>query len=177
MNESTQLRGVFLQARAQAGWREKLALLVATWFRVGLSPRAPATLAAVAAIPLVLLRGALDACTVVAGVAFLLGFVALAVWASRHGQRLLGDAAEQLVKVHTVLGVLVAFSLVPLTWWSLLLGLGAFLLVDHLEPYPARALRVGLGVVGGRVLGALVLGLWANLCLRLGLWAVSGAIG
>ncbi len=128
-------------------WRP--ATLLATWFGVGLLPKAPGTWGSLAALPLAWLLHMAGGSLAVAGgaaVLFLAGW-----WAAEQVVRHSDDGDPSYVVIDEVAGQLVALAAVPLDpvlYAAAFLGFRAF---DILKPWPVgwadRAVKGGLGVM------------------------------
>lgn len=152
-------------AFTKAGWRDKTALILATWFGIGLMPWAPGTFGTVAAIPLVLL-GCLG---IGWSIAALVVLTLTAVWAAQRTQELLGRPDPSQVVIDEVAGFLVTLVFLPLSWRSVVMGFILFRFFDVVKPWPVcRAERLKGGV--GIVLDDLLAGVYAHLLLRGILW-------
>ena len=149
--------------------RDRVALLIATWFGCGYSPFAPGTAGTAAALGIALLLrwppwqfG-------------LLALVALApaIWAADVTARISGKKDPQMVVVDEVVGLWITLAgAASLNWKSYLGAFALFRLFDIWKPPPVRqleALRGGIGIVAddamAGVYGALVLFVtgWFNL--------------
>ncbi len=153
----------FLEAFRQASVREKVSLILSSWWGIGLLPWAPGTWATVAALPL---AACINLAEPAFRVIFLAGFIGLATWASSRSQAVLMRTDPPEIVLDEVSGFLVAMFLLPVTWLTLAIGFVLFRLFDVLKPFPIgyleRRVRGGAGVV----LDDLVAGLFANLCVR-----------
>lgn len=128
-------------------WRP--ATLLATWFGVGLLPRAPGTWGSLAALPLAWLLGMAGGSLAVAGgaaVIFLAGW-----WAAERVVRRGGDGDPSFVVIDEVAGQLVALAVIPLDPVLYAAAFLGFRVFDILKPWPVgwadRALKGGLGIM------------------------------
>jgi len=143
--------------------RDKAALVLSSWFGVGLIPKAPGTWGTLASIPLVICLSYLG---IWPSCAFLAIFILIAVLASGIGQRVLGRDDPPEVVIDEVAGFLLTTFFLPLTWLSLLSGFVLFRLFDILKPFPIkRAEKIAGGT--GIVLDDLLAGIYAHLGVRL----------
>ncbi|MBN2034513.1 MAG: phosphatidylglycerophosphatase A [Deltaproteobacteria bacterium] len=143
--------------------RGKAALILASWFGVGLVPFAPGTAGTLAGMPLVLFTGCLE--TPEAAL-FDLVFIAVSVWTADLSSRILQKDDPSVVVIDEVAGFLLTLFLVPLNLGNVCLGFLLFRLFDVLKPFPIKKLenlRGGLGIVADDLLA----GVYANLSLRL----------
>jgi phosphatidylglycerophosphatase A len=138
----------------------KFLLKLATFFGVGLSPKAPGTVATVATIPLVLLlnwagpfvyMGATIAITI-------LGIVAAQAYEDENG----GHDHSEIV-IDEVAGFLIAMIWLPMTWQAILIGFVLFRLLDITKPlfigYLDKKIQGGLGVMIDDVAAGIVVSL------------------
>ena len=135
------------------------AYLLATFFGVGYCPLAPGTAGSVAAVLLLWpLRDFVPLHPVLfpATVALL---AAAGVWAAWQVERREGREDPSIVVVDEVCGQWLAFSLLPvLTWKILLLGLVAFRVFDIFKPWlvrKAEKLPGGLGIMADDLLAGI----------------------
>ena len=143
------------EAFTRTGPAGKGALVLASWFGVGLLPGAPGTFGTAAAIPLVFLLDHLGG--IWEGVA-LVGIAALAVWSSHRVRNLVGQEDPPPVVVDEVTGFLVATLFVPFTWFTLGLCFVLFRFFDIAKPFPIKRLeklRGGWGIVADDVMAGL----------------------
>jgi phosphatidylglycerophosphatase A len=154
----------------KAPFRDKLALSLSCWFGFGLLPMAPGTFGTLGAIPLVLW---LSHTKVLANAVFLTIFIAIAIWASERSAKLLNRSDPSEVVIDEAAGFLLTFFLLSWSWLIFILGFVLFRFFDIVKPYPIKKCETiggGLGIV----LDDLMAGLYANLSLRLILYATSG---
>jgi phosphatidylglycerophosphatase A len=128
----------------------RLALLLATWFGCGFSPKAPGTAGSVAALVVAILLH------------FYAGFMPLdylvlaavlwvpAVWSAGVTARVRNLKDPQIVVVDEVLGQWITLSGAPhLNWKTFVAALALFRLFDIFKPWPVRQLEAlpgGLGI-------------------------------
>jgi phosphatidylglycerophosphatase A len=140
----------------------KTALILSSWFGVGLIPVAPGTWGTLAAVPLFL---GMHYIGVLYSVIFLIVFIPMAVWVSGITKRLLGRDDPPEVVIDEAAGFMLALFHLPLSWGSLTLGFLLFRFFDILKPFPIRRLeKIGGGL--GIVADDLVAGVYANFCVR-----------
>jgi phosphatidylglycerophosphatase A len=153
--------------------RDRLAILIATWFGCGLSPKAPGTVGSLAALAIGILLHEYAGFTwyhflILAAVAFL-----PATWAADVTARVKKLKDPQIVVVDEVLGQWIAFAgLRHFSWPGYLAALALFRLFDIFKPPPVRQLEslpggwgINMDDVMAGVYAALVLFLagWFNL--------------
>ena len=147
----------------------RLAVVVATFGRVGHFPIAPGTAGSAAALPLfALLRWigspALDVSVIVA-------LFAAGCWAGSVAESHYGRTDPGYVVLDEVVGQLLTLLFVPVTWVGVIVGFLLFRLFDIVKPFPARQcerLHGGFGIMADDA----VAGVYGNLALRLVIWAV-----
>lgn len=141
----------------------KTALILSSWFGVGLIPVAPGTWGTLAAVPLFL---GMQYIGFLYSVIFLIVFIPMAVWVSGISKQLLGRDDPPEVVIDEAAGFMLALFQLPLSWSSLTLGFLLFRVFDILKPFPIGRLermRGGLGIVADD----LVAGIYANVCVRI----------
>lgn len=144
---------------AQATNVDRAALVLSSWFGVGIIPVIPGTFGTLGAIPLILGLSLLGKW---AGLIALVVLIVLGVWASGRTEKVLGRTDPSLVVIDEVAGFLVTLLLLPITWLTLLSGFVLFRLFDIFKPWPAgqaEALKGGWGIVADD----LIAGLYAHL--------------
>ncbi len=145
-----------------------LALTIATVFGVGYAPFAPGTFGSAAGL---LLWWLLPASPGVQAAAILILFVA-GSWSGTLAERHFNKTDPAPVVVDEVMGMLITLFMNPVGWGGALAGFLAFRITDVIKPYPANRLEQlhgGVGVMADDGMAAV----YANLALRLGLWAVA----
>ncbi len=128
---------------------ERPSTLIATWFGVGLLPRAPGTWGSLAALPLAWIivaeLGPL-AFPVVIALVFAAGW-----WASAEVVKRGGGADPSYIVVDEVVGQLIALSVVPADPLYYALAFLGFRFFDIVKPWPIswadRRVKGGLGVM------------------------------
>ena len=129
------------------GAKKSLANIIATFFYVGLIPKAPGTFGTLAAIPLFY---ALSFVPLYLYLALTIVIILISVWASKIAEQIYGKHDPQQVVADEVCGFLVTMILVPATISNIFLGFLLFRLFDIAKPYPVRRfekLAGGWGVV------------------------------
>ena len=144
----------------------KIAILLATWFGVGLLPKAPGTWGSISAIPcaylLVFLNGQL-ALTI----AILIGVV-VGIWASNCAAKEFGKPDHSRIVIDEVVGQWITLLFVPLDLSLYLVGFILFRLFDIYKPWPInivdRRIKSGIGVM----LDDIIAGIYAGTFLWIG---------
>jgi len=163
MSESQSDRLTLRESFKKADLLGRAALVLSSWFFVGLFPIASGTFGTLAATPLIFVPIFFGPYL---GGLFLLIFVALAFWASDLSQRFLGKRDPSEIVIDEVAGFLVTMFLMPLSWLSLLLGFILFRIFDIAKPFPIRRLEKIEGGAG-IVLDDLLAGIYAHVVLRI----------
>ncbi len=143
---------------------EKFLNLILTGFYVGKLPFAPGTWGTFWAIPLFLLLAPFGG-VVYLTVTFILIFIFIACCQLYENISQTHDSSE--IIVDEIVGCLIAFYLLPITWQTILIGFLLFRLFDIWKPYPIsfidKKVKGGFGVV----LDDVVAGLFANIILQI----------
>ena len=124
-----------------------LAKIIATFFYVGLIPKAPGTFGTLAAIPLFYL---LSFTPLYIYLAVTVLIILISVWASKIVEELYNKEDPKQIVADEVCGYLVTMILVPPTITNIFLGFLLFRFFDIAKPYPIRKfeqLPRGWGVV------------------------------
>jgi len=149
---------------------DKIALLLSTWFGIGLLPGIPGTFGTAGAIPLYLLLDLLDA-----GYQALLLLIVItgAIWSSHRGHNTLGRVDPREIVIDEVAGFLVTIVFIPFTLRNLLGGFFLFRFFDIVKPPPIRTIERKVKGGYGVVLDDLVAGVYAHLSLWLLLFVLD----
>lgn len=158
-SDSLSIKKVF----GQSGFSGKVALVLSTWFGIGLFPVAPGTIGTLGAIPVVIFLIDLG---VLYKSLILVIFTAIAVWVSGRAQDLLKDHDPSAVVIDEVAGFFLTMFFLPFSWLTLGLGFILFRFFDILKPYPIKRLE-GLKGGFGIVMDDLLAGLYAYAGVRI----------
>lgn len=143
----------------------KLNRLLATWFGLGLAPRAPGTFGTLGAIPLFYLFA--TQFEPVAYLAATLVFCALAVFVAHIYELHSPGHDEPQFVMDEVAGFLVTMALVPATPMAIAAGFVIFRVLDIVKPFPIsyidRKIEGGVGTVADD----LVAGILGNVVLQM----------
>ena len=138
----------------QSFWRP--ANVVATWFGVGLLPKAPGTWGSISALPLgwlIASFGGQLSLAAAAGTLFVIGCLAAQSYGGANGN---ADAPE--IVVDEVVGQWLTLAVVPPELFLYLAGFVLFRIADIVKPWPAslvdRKLKTGFGVMLDDVVAA-----------------------
>jgi phosphatidylglycerophosphatase A len=147
---------------------DKLARLIATFFYVGLIPKAPGTMGSLAALPLAWVLWKLPAYYAWAAILFLF---LVGIWAARSVIRRTGKEDHQEIVLDEVVGILVTASVAMHLWWHYALVFLFFRFFDIFKPGPIGWLD---GWVKGG-LGTMIDDLAAAVCAAFVLYMVLQA--
>ncbi len=139
----------------QADSSGKIALILSTWFGIGLLPGIPGTFGTLAAVPLMLVLSRL---TILQKTIALVIIVIVAIWSSGHVQDILGKKDPPEVVIDEVAGFALTMFFLSSTWLTFVLGFTLFRFFDILKPFPIRHLekiRTGFGIVFDDLLAGL----------------------
>lgn len=127
--------------------RNRLALILATWFGAGYSPFAPGTAGSLAAIVIVyLLRRYAEPWHFAIAAAVL---AIPAVWAAGETARIVGKKDPGIVVVDEVIGQWITIAGAPaIDWRTCLVAFALFRLFDIWKPAPVRQLEALPGGIG-----------------------------
>jgi len=146
----------------RADFINKTALILSSWFGIGLIPRMPGTVGTLAAIPIGIVMNRLG---LYLGAIFLVISIVAAIWSAGVTERILGRDDPSEVVIDEVAGFLLTVYLLPLSWRSIALGFIMFRFFDILKPFPIKRLeRIGGGT--GIVLDDLGAGVYAALSIN-----------
>ena len=139
---------------------DRWALLLATWFGTGFSPRAPGTAGTIATLPLF---WALTYAPPVALPLATLVVTVTGIWAAQRVAVARGEEDPQIVVIDESAGVLVALWIgAAASLWSILLATVLFRLFDIWKPGPIRWLETlkppGVGIMADDLAAGLVAG-------------------
>lgn len=143
--------------------KNRLALVIATFFGSGYSPFAPGTAGTLAAVPIhYFLLSHVNTYTYIMVV---LALTIVGIWASDVAVGLFSNKDPRQVVIDEVCGYFVTMFLVPLSVTSVVLGFFLFRAFDILKPPPARQfedLPGGIGIVADDLMA----GVYANIVLQ-----------
>jgi phosphatidylglycerophosphatase A len=141
----------------------KIALLLSSWFGLGLLPGAPGTVAAAVTLPIALgikWLGFWQECV------FLSVLACFAYWSCGRAWRMALEDDPPWIVIDEVLGLLLALLGISATTQDLVLGFILFRVFDILKPYPIGRME-RLPGAKGILMDDLLAGFFANLCLRI----------
>ena len=136
---------------------------VACGFGSGLSPVAPGTTGTLIGIPVVIFFQFLPTIVVLLGTLLI---VLVSVWLAGVVTRQIGIEDHPSIVIDEIAGYVLAMTLIPLTWWTVIAGFLIFRLLDIFKPPPAgwldRNCSGGFGITADDV----VAGIYANLIMH-----------
>lgn len=147
---------------------KKTLKLIATYFGVGLSPKAPGTVATLATIPLFLLLSQLPD---VAYLGITLGICILGIFAAQAYEETSITHDSQEIVIDEVAGFLITMALVPVSWKNISMGFILFRLLDIFKPWPIgyldKKIQGGVGVMADDIAAGLIASVIMQLLLGL----------
>ena len=115
---------------------------------VGHMPKAPGTFGTLVAVPIAFLLAQAGPGIYLLATVLLIVF---SIWISELHERRLGSHDSKQIVIDEVVGYLVAFAWLPMTWMAFVAAFLVFRLFDIWKPYPIsvldRKVKGGLGVV------------------------------
>jgi phosphatidylglycerophosphatase A len=141
-----------------------LTKLTATFFGIGFLPVAPGTFGSLAGATIYYLLWRHE--IVFYAALFLLIIIGFSV--SGRAEVLFGKKDPKCVVIDEVAGVMIAFILVPFTWFNIAMVFLLFRFMDIVKPYPIRKLERMPGSAG-IMLDDILAGIYANLLFQIGL--------
>ena len=136
---------------------------VAFGFGSGLLPVAPGTAGTLIGIPVVILFQFLPTAVMLLGTLLI---VLLSVWLAGAVTRQIGIEDHPSIVIDEIAGYVLAMTMIPLTWWTVIAGFLIFRLLDIFKPPPAgwldRNCSGGFGITADDV----VAGIYANLIMH-----------
>ena len=143
----------------QGDWQRWVAL----GFGSGLLPVAPGTAGTLIGIPVVILFQFLPTAVMLLGTLLI---VLLSVWLAGAVTRQIGIEDHPSIVIDEIAGYVVAMTMIPLTWWTVIAGFLIFRLLDIYKPPPAnwldRNCTGGFGITADDV----VAGIYTNLIMH-----------
>lgn len=131
--------------------------LIATYFYIGKSPKAPGTVATMAAIPLWYALSHLTDVGYLTAV-FLITFIGILAAQSYESRQQKHDS--QVIVIDEVAGYLITMSLAPINWQTALLGFCLFRFFDITKPFPIgyldRKIPGGVGVMADDIAAGII---------------------
>jgi phosphatidylglycerophosphatase A len=149
----------------------RLAVFIATVGYSGYFPVAPGTVGSLAGLVVYLLVWWSQSIIVETGLIVVL--FAAGVWAGTIAERYFGGIDPGPIVVDEVVGMLITLAFLPVGVSGAIAGFFVFRVFDVIKPFPAgrlERLHGGLGVMADDAMAAI----YANLTLRLVLWAAPG---
>ena len=148
----------------------RIILFFATWFCTGLIPFVPGTWGSLAALPFV--AGAYSLGFFFSCISLVL-IIILSIPVSGMASKIMNREDPPSVVIDEVAGIFVTLFLIPVSWTSIISGFALFRILDILKPFPAGLIDKKLKGGTGIVLDDVVAGIYANVCLRMILFAIA----
>ena len=139
-------------------------VLIATWWGLGNTPKAPGTAGTLGAIPLVII---LSYFPLGIYLLFTLCLGLLACWVAGQADIILGGQDSQVIVIDEVVGFLVAMAVMPVSWVSILICFILFRAFDIIKPFPIRLLEHRVKGGYGVVLDDVLAGVYAFIIMRI----------
>ncbi|MBT4891164.1 MAG: phosphatidylglycerophosphatase A [Rhodospirillales bacterium] len=139
------------------------AVLLATWFGAGLSPKAPGTAGSLAALPFawgILYGYGVEGLLLATLIVFVIG-----IWAARGYTALSGGEDPGPVVIDEVAGQWLTLCVVPLQWQWFLAGFILFRFFDIIKPWPVGWLDRNIKGATGVMIDDIAAGIYAILVL------------
>ena len=143
--------------------KERLSILISSFFYLGYSPVAPGTVGTLGAVVLFYVISGFSSLFYVF---FVIALIIFSVWVSGIASISLGDSDPNRIVIDEVCGFLVTMILIPPSIPNMLMGFLFFRFFDILKPPPIRGserLSAGMGIVADDVLA----GIYANILLQI----------
>jgi len=149
---------------------KRLILFLASGFYSGYAPFASGTFGTLVGIALYLLLSQLS---VIFYSILTVAVIAAGVGLASQAETILGEKDSGIIVIDEIAGFFVTMWALPVTWPMVTAGFLFFRFFDVLKPFPIR--RIDQNVPGGWgvMLDDLLAGVYANLALRLALWALN----
>ena len=144
--------------------KDRVALVVATFFGVGFPPKAPGTAGSIVATGLFVLLRPIGLDWMALAILLLTG---VGVWASARVVAQRGGHDPQIIVVDEVAGQWLTLLAVPNDWRWHLAGLVVFRLADQFKPWPARQAERELPPAWGVMMDDVLAGAWGAVVLWL----------
>ena len=143
--------------------KERLSILISSFFYLGFSPVAPGTVGTLGAV---ILFYVISGFSNLFYLFFVIALIILSVWVSEIARIRLGDSDPSTIVIDEVCGFLVTMILIPPSITNVAIGFLLFRFFDILKPPPIRRserLSGGMGIVADDVLA----GFYANILLQI----------
>lgn len=147
-----------------AGVLNKIILLFATWFGVGLIPFAPGTWGSLAALPFA--AGAYRSGPAYSSLSLLIIFF-FSITVSGSASRIINREDPSPVVIDEVAGIFVTLFLIPVSWTSIVAGFILFRIFDIIKPFPVGLIDKKIKGGTGIVLDDIMAGIYANVGVRI----------
>lgn len=143
--------------------KERLSILISSFFYLGYSPVAPGTVGTLGAVILFYLISGFSSLFYLF---FVVALIIFSIWVSAIARMRLGDSDPSSIVIDEVCGFLVTMFLIHPTMVNITVGFLLFRFFDILKPPPIKrseTLSGGVGIVADDVLA----GIYANVLLQI----------
>lgn len=143
--------------------KERLSILISSFFYLGYSPVAPGTVGTLGAV---ILYYVISGFSNLFYLFFIIALIIFSVWVSEIARIRIGDSDPNSIVIDEVCGFLVTMILIPPNMINIAMGFLLFRFFDILKPPPIRMsekLSGGMGIVADDVLA----GIYANIVLQI----------
>ena len=143
--------------------KERLSILISSFFYLGYSPVAPGTVGTLGAV---ILYYVISGFSNLFYLFFIIALIIFSVWVSEIVRIRIGDSDPNSIVIDEVCGFLVTMILIPPNMINIAMGFLLFRFFDILKPPPIRMsekLSGGMGIVADDVLA----GIYANIVLQI----------
>jgi phosphatidylglycerophosphatase A len=143
--------------------KERLSILISSFFYLGYSPVAPGTVGTLGAV---ILFYVISGFSNLFYLFFIIALIIFSVWVSEIARIRLGGSDPSSIVIDEVCGFLVTMILIPPSMINIAMGFLLFRFFDILKPPPIRRsekLSGGMGIVADDVLA----GIYANILLQI----------
>ncbi len=144
----------------ESGAKGKIALIISTWFGIGLLPGPTGTYGTIAAVPVILCFNCLGTAWRISSLVII---IAAAIWSAGLCADIMGRKDPSEVVIDEVAGFLFTMSFLGPAWPALGLGFIFFRFFDIVKPYPIKKLEEIKGGPG-IVMDDMLAGLYAAIC-------------
>ena len=143
--------------------KERLSILISSFFYLGYAPIAPGTVGTLGAV---ILFYVISGFSNLFYLFFIIALIIFSVWVSGIARTKLGDSDPRSIVIDEVCGFLVTMIFIPPSIANIVTGFLFFRFFDILKPPPIRRsekLPAGMGIVADDVLA----GIYANILLQI----------
>ena len=151
-------------------FRERAVFFVATGFLIGTVPFAPGTFGSLIGLPVCFLLSRLN---LLESVICILVFILFAIGIASAAEKIIKQKDPGQIVIDEIAGLMVTLAGLPFNLKTALAGFVIFRVFDILKPFPIRMLERRVGGGSGIVLDDVIAGVYGNLVIRLGIYAIG----